>query len=169
MVQHGGLVFYGGLIGGVGGVHYLHVAQENAALEGGGRAGAEHRAGERVRTDRLPDERLLLRQAHDHELGDSLSGLARVIPLAGASDAGLRFLLNLALYLGLAWFYRRRKFDGQVFAIYLMCYAVTRSFVEIYRGDYTPQHLFHGWVTPAQLTGVVELLLARSFCRCCRG
>ena len=25
-------------------------------------------------------------------------------------------LLNLALYLGLAWLYRRRKFDGQVFA-----------------------------------------------------
>ena len=36
-------------------------------------------------------------------------------------------LLNFTLYLGLAWLFRRRKFDGQVFAVYLMCYAVTRS------------------------------------------
>jgi phosphatidylglycerol:prolipoprotein diacylglycerol transferase len=68
-------------------------------------------------------------------------------------------LLNLALYGGLAWFYRRKKFDGQVFAIYLMCYAVTRSFVEIYRGDYTPQHLFHGLLTPAQLASIIGVLI----------
>jgi phosphatidylglycerol:prolipoprotein diacylglycerol transferase len=68
-------------------------------------------------------------------------------------------ILNLGLYFGLAWFYRRKKFDGQVFAVYLMCYAATRSFVEIYRGDYTPQHLFHGWVTPAQLTSVIGVII----------
>lgn len=62
-------------------------------------------------------------------------------------------LLNLVLYLGLAWLYRRRKFDGQVFAAYLMCYAVTRSIVEAFRGDYTPVHL-HGGLTPAQLLGI---------------
>ena len=45
-------------------------------------------------------------------------------------------LLNLALFAGLAWFYKRRKFDGQVFALYLVCYAVLRSFVECFRGDY---------------------------------
>jgi hypothetical protein len=45
-------------------------------------------------------------------------------------------LLNLALFAGLAWFYKRRKFDGQVFALYLVCYAVLRSFVEFFRGDY---------------------------------
>ncbi|HWD18805.1 MAG TPA: prolipoprotein diacylglyceryl transferase [Verrucomicrobiae bacterium] len=68
-------------------------------------------------------------------------------------------LLNFALYLGLAWAYRRKKFDGQIFAIYLMCYAMTRSFVEIYRGDYTPEHLFHGLLTPAQLTGIIGLAI----------
>lgn len=63
-------------------------------------------------------------------------------------------LLNLALYLGLAWLFRhRRKFDGQIFAIYLMCYAVTRSTVEFFRGDYSDGHLHNGF-TPAHLLSV---------------
>ncbi len=59
-------------------------------------------------------------------------------------------LLNLSLYLGLAWFFRRRKFDGQVFAIFLVCYAITRSTVELFRGDYSQAHL-HGGLTPAHV------------------
>jgi phosphatidylglycerol---prolipoprotein diacylglyceryl transferase len=62
-------------------------------------------------------------------------------------------LLNLTLYLSLAWLFRRRKFDGQVFAVYLICYAVTRSIVEAFRGDYTETHL-HGGLTPAHLVSI---------------
>lgn len=63
-------------------------------------------------------------------------------------------LLNLALYLGLAGLFRfRRKFDGQIFAMYLMCYAVTRSTVEFFRGDYSDGHLHNGF-TPAHLLSV---------------
>ena len=62
-------------------------------------------------------------------------------------------LLNLALYLFLAWLYRGKKFDGQVFGAYLICYAFTRSFVEYFRGDYGPSHR-HGVFTPAQLVSV---------------
>jgi phosphatidylglycerol:prolipoprotein diacylglycerol transferase len=64
-------------------------------------------------------------------------------------------LLNLGLYFGLAWLYRHKKFDGQVFATYLLCYAVTRSIVESFRGDYSPVH-YHGplHLTPAQLVGI---------------
>jgi phosphatidylglycerol:prolipoprotein diacylglycerol transferase len=64
-------------------------------------------------------------------------------------------LLNLVLYIGLAWLYRRKKFDGQVFAAYLLCYAVTRSIVESFRGDYSPVHI-HGvlHLTPAQLVSI---------------
>jgi phosphatidylglycerol:prolipoprotein diacylglycerol transferase len=76
-------------------------------------------------------------------------------------------LLNLILYAGLAWLYRRKKFDGQVFGTYLLGYACTRSFVELFRGDYTPIHL-HGGLTPAHLisigvfaTGVVLLVVLR--------
>ena len=59
-------------------------------------------------------------------------------------------LLNLGLYFALAWLYRRKKFDGQVFATYLVCYAVTRSLVEVFRGDYPVRYL-GGAATPAHL------------------
>jgi phosphatidylglycerol:prolipoprotein diacylglycerol transferase len=66
-------------------------------------------------------------------------------------------LLNLGLFAGLAWFYRRKKFDGQVFALYLVCYSVLRSFVEYFRGDY-PARYFGGWATPAQVVSIFTLL-----------
>jgi phosphatidylglycerol---prolipoprotein diacylglyceryl transferase len=62
-------------------------------------------------------------------------------------------VLSLGLYFGLAWLYRRKKFDGQVFAAYLMCYAVTRSVVEVFRGDYDEAHR-HAGLTPAHLVSV---------------
>ena len=77
-------------------------------------------------------------------------------------------LLNLGLFAALAWFYKRRKFDGQVFAMYLLGYSVLRSFVEYFRGDYPPANLLDGWITPAQkvsagtfLAGVLLLILLR--------
>ena len=64
-------------------------------------------------------------------------------------------LLNLVFYAGLAWLYRRKKFEGQVFAAYLVGYAVLRSFVEMFRGDYPPDQLYAGGrVTPAQVVSV---------------
>ncbi len=62
-------------------------------------------------------------------------------------------LLNLAFYAALVWLYRRKKFDGQVFATYLVGYALLRSFVEVFRGDY-PQYYLGGVVTPAQLVSI---------------
>jgi len=62
-------------------------------------------------------------------------------------------LLNLILYLALAWQFRRKKFDGQIFALYLMCYAVTRSIVETFRGDYDVAHR-HAGLTPAHLVSI---------------
>jgi phosphatidylglycerol:prolipoprotein diacylglycerol transferase len=76
-------------------------------------------------------------------------------------------VLNLALYAGLAWLFRRKKFDGQVFAVYLLCYAVTRSIVETFRGDYADAQI-RGGLTPAHLisigiflTGVVFYLVLK--------
>ena len=67
-------------------------------------------------------------------------------------------LLNLGLYAGLAWLYRRKKFDGQVFATYLVCYALLRSFVEMFRGDYPAYQRFGGgWLTPAHLVSILIL------------
>ena len=78
-------------------------------------------------------------------------GLAEGIPVHPTQiyDA----FLSLGLYFFLAWLYRRKKFDGQIFAVYLVCYAVLRSFVEMFRGDYKPQEYFLG-LSPGQAMGV---------------
>lgn len=65
-------------------------------------------------------------------------------------------LLAVGLYLGLAWVYRKKRFDGQVFALYLIGYACTRGFVEFFRGDY-PVHYLGGWATPAHLVSLACL------------
>jgi len=65
-------------------------------------------------------------------------------------------LLSLGLYAGLAWLYRRKRFDGQVFAAYLIAYAVIRFATEFFRGDYAVRYL-GGWATPAQLLSFVIL------------
>lgn len=59
--------------------------------------------------------------------------------------------LNFLLYMGLAFLYRRKSFDGQIFALYLMAYAVVRACLEIFRGDYAGQ----GFLTPGQRMGAL--------------
>ena len=60
-------------------------------------------------------------------------------------------LLNLILYFFLAWLFRRKKFDGQIFSTYLIVYAVFRSIAEYFRGDYPADHIHAGLFTSAQL------------------
>lgn len=45
-------------------------------------------------------------------------------------------VLNLLLAVGLTWVHQRRRFDGQVTALYLIAYACIRFSVELFRGDY---------------------------------
>jgi phosphatidylglycerol:prolipoprotein diacylglycerol transferase len=59
-------------------------------------------------------------------------------------------LLNVALYGGLAWLYRHKRFDGQVFGLYLAGYSINRFVVEFFRGDYQAEQLWFGWVKPGQ-------------------
>jgi phosphatidylglycerol---prolipoprotein diacylglyceryl transferase len=66
-------------------------------------------------------------------------------------------LLNFGLYFGLAWLFRRKKYDGHVFVAYLIGYACLRAFVEYFRGDY-PVRYIGGNVTPAQLVSIAILL-----------
>ena len=65
-------------------------------------------------------------------------------------------MLNLLLFCGLSWFYHRKRFNGQVFALYLIGYSLMRSFVEVFRGDY-PQQYVSGLITPAQFTSIFVL------------
>jgi phosphatidylglycerol:prolipoprotein diacylglycerol transferase len=62
-------------------------------------------------------------------------------------------LLNFALYLFLAWLFRHKKFNGQVFATYLIGYAIFRSIVEYFRGDYPSDHVHNG-LTSGQMVSI---------------
>lgn len=161
MVQRGGLVFYGGLIGGiVAGLIYVWknklplwkfadaLAPSIALGYVPGRLGCLMNGCCYGRETSLP---WAIHFPPDHET----RGVA--VHPTQIYDA----LLNLALYFGLAWLHRRKKFDGQIFASYLLCYSVTRSVVEAFRGDYPVRYL-GGVVTPAQLVSLL-ILVAGAF------
>ena len=49
---------------------------------------------------------------------------------------------------------RRKKFDGQLFPIYLMMYAVGRAIIEMYRGDEARGYLFNGALSHSQFISI---------------
>ena len=164
MVHHGGLVYYGGLIGASAACvvfvwrrrfplwKLADILAPGVALGSFfGRWGCLMNGCCYGRPTHLPWGIQFPVGHETHPLDD---GLARFVHPTEIYDS----LLNLALFAGLAWFYKRRKFDGQVFALYLVCYAVLRSFVECFRGDYPAFDLVAGRITPAQLVSAGTLL-----------
>jgi phosphatidylglycerol:prolipoprotein diacylglycerol transferase len=162
MVQHGGLVYYGGLIGASAGCilfawrrrlplwRLADVLAPGVALGSFfGRWGCLMNGCCYGRPTTLPWG---IQFPVGHETHPFNDGLPHFVHPTEIYDS----LLNLGLFAGLAWFYRHRRFDGQVFAFYLVGYSVLRSFVEYFRGDYPPRELV-GWATPAQLLSLGTL------------
>jgi phosphatidylglycerol---prolipoprotein diacylglyceryl transferase len=151
MIQHGGLVYYGGLIGAtVAGLIYLAwkklpvwkiadiLAPSIALGSVFGRIGCLLNGCCYGRACDLP---WAIHFPADHET----RGVG--VHPTEIYDG----LLNLILYLMLAWLFRRKKFDGQIFALYLVGYAICRFIVEFFRGDYPEDHIHAGLFTSAQL------------------
>lgn len=169
MIQHGGLVFYGGLIGAsISSLAYLWwkklpvwkiadiLAPSIALGSVFGRIGCLLNGCCYGRACELP-----WAITFTNPQAQEFSGTPLNVPLHPTEiyDA----LLNLTLYLGLAWLFRRRKFDGQIFALYLMGYAICRSTVEFFRGDYPPDHIHAGLFTSAQLLSVPIFIAGIAF------
>jgi len=68
---------------------------------------------------------------------------------------------NLIFFAVLTWFYPRRKFDGQVFWLYAVLYALMRFSIEFIRGD-NPRH-WPGHLTNSQVTALLWLAAAALF------
>lgn len=91
-------------------------------------------------------------QAWNHQIAlEKITGGQATLPVHPTQI--YESLLNLVLFFALARLYRRKKFDGQVFATYLLCYAVLRAFVEMFRGDYPANQITAG-LTPAQMVSL---------------
>lgn len=94
---------------------------------------------------------------HTHET----RGLFAVHPTQWYEAAGL-----LALFAALHWLYPRKRFDGQIWWLYALCYSVLRFKVEFFRGD-APTMRF-GFTTAQMLSAalfgvaIVALLVFRS-------
>jgi phosphatidylglycerol:prolipoprotein diacylglycerol transferase len=168
MIQHGGLVYYGGLIGStLAGIIYIRwkklplwktsdvLAPSIALGNVFGRIGCllngccYGRACSLPWAIRFPNQSAPWLQHFQQGLVGKGDPSLPVHPTE-IYDA----LLNLVLYLFLAWLFRHKKFNGQVFATYLIYYALFRFIVEYFRGDYPPDHIHNG-LTSAQLVSVL--------------
>lgn len=66
---------------------------------------------------------------------------------------------NLIIF-GLLWFYRsRKKFDGHLFLIYIILYGVSRSLIEVFRGDFRGNSIF-GVLSVSQEIGAGMVVIA---------
>lgn len=62
---------------------------------------------------------------------------------------------QLVLFLALLFARRYRRFHGQIFALWLMCYAVLRTTVELFRGD-TERGTLHGLLESLGSRGLAD-------------
>lgn len=66
--------------------------------------------------------------------------------------------LDLGIFLFLITFKKRKRFDGQLFWLYALLYAIVRLFVEFFRGD--PRGFLGGFLATSQLIGLVMVPIA---------
>lgn len=153
MVHHGGLVFYGGLIGAMlATVVYVNwkklppmkvgdaLAPSIALGHVFGRIGCLMNGCCFGSACTLP---WAIHFPKDHETG------GQGVHPTQLYETGL----NLILYIALEKLYPKKRFDGQVFGLYLVAYAVLRVVVEFFRGDYGSRTL--GVFTPGQVVSAV--------------
>ncbi len=172
MIQKGGLVFYGGLIGAIaGGLIYLRLKKLpvwtmadilSPSIALGyvfGRMGCLMNGCCFGKPCEVPWGIVFPKDSPpwEHQLSSGLiTANSAALPVHPTEIYDS--VLNLFFYLFLAWLFRRRKFEGEVFVAYLIGYAILRSFVEYFRGDYTPVHVHGGWLTPGQLISILIIL-----------
>jgi phosphatidylglycerol:prolipoprotein diacylglycerol transferase len=63
-------------------------------------------------------------------------------------------LTNLAVFGILLWWRKRQKFKGELFLVFMILYAATRSFVEIFRDDPRGVYL-DGLISTSQIVSIV--------------
>jgi phosphatidylglycerol:prolipoprotein diacylglycerol transferase len=68
-------------------------------------------------------------------------------------------LNSLLIFFVLVWLRRIKRFEGQIFWVYVLLYAVTRSILEHFRGDERGMFL-EGMLSTSQLIGLIAAVIA---------
>ena len=58
----------------------------------------------------------------------------------------------------LMWLLKRKKFDGQVFALFMILYGIERYFIEYLRGDPGRGEVFGGAMSGTQLISIILVI-----------
>jgi phosphatidylglycerol---prolipoprotein diacylglyceryl transferase len=66
----------------------------------------------------------------------------------------------LLIFAILQWAYRRKTFDGEVFWLYVLLYAITRGILEVWRGDRVRGFLIPGILSTSQFIGLLTAAVA---------
>jgi phosphatidylglycerol:prolipoprotein diacylglycerol transferase len=64
------------------------------------------------------------------------------------------------IFLILQWAYRRKTFDGEVFWLYVLLYAISRGILETWRGDLVRGFVIPGILSTSQFIGLLTAALA---------
>jgi phosphatidylglycerol---prolipoprotein diacylglyceryl transferase len=66
--------------------------------------------------------------------------------------------VELVIFVILTWLFSRKKFDGQIFGLYLMLYGIARYFLEFIRDDPGRGSVFGGIMSGTQLIAILLVL-----------
>jgi len=69
-------------------------------------------------------------------------------------------LNSLIIFAILQWAYRRKTYDGEVFWLYVLLYAITRGILETWRGDLVRGFVIPGVLSTSQAIGLVTAAIA---------
>ncbi len=87
-----------------------------------------------------------------------LSGVPLGVPLHPTQI--YESLATLAIFGVLLWRYRSKRWDGQIFMLYLTLYAVARFFLEFLRGDEDRGFVFNHLLSTSQFIALVAIAAA---------
>ncbi len=98
--------------------------------------------------------------AYESQLRGGLIEKGALAPLPVLPTELFEMAGNFAICLVLLWFLRRRRFSGQIFALYLMIYSVLRFSLEFIRGDSERGLFWGGAISTSQIICLFTMALA---------
>lgn len=64
------------------------------------------------------------------------------------------------IFVVLSWAWKRRTYDGEVFWLYVLLYAISRGVLEIFRGDLVRGFVIPGILSTSQFIGLVAAMVS---------